>query len=56
LEYHKAKRRTKLLQIENALNGSTENVFLSLGINVGNVAAMTQFNNYTQQKARNGIN
>lgn len=40
-EYHKAKRRTKLFQVENALNGKSENVFMSKGFNVSNVEAMS---------------
>ena len=47
-EYHKAKRRTKLFQVENALNGKSENVFMSKGFNVSNVQAMS--NIQTQRK------
>jgi hypothetical protein len=49
LDYHKSKRRTKLFQIENALNGSPENVFMSVGMNMNNVQAM---NNFTLKKGK----
>jgi len=49
MDYHKAKRRTKLFQIENALNGNSENVFMSMGLNMSNVEAMSQFSG---QKAK----
>lgn len=49
LEYHRQKRRAKLFAIENALNGSPENVFMSVGMNMNNVQAM---NNFTLKKAK----
>jgi len=43
-EYNKQRRKTKLFQIENAINGNSENVFLSMGLNLGHVQAMAQLN------------
>ena len=40
LDYYRQKRKTKLFQIENAINGNSENVFMSMGLNLNNVQAM----------------
>ncbi len=43
-DYYKQKRKTKLFQIENALNGNSENVFMSVGLNLNNVQALQMIN------------
>lgn len=42
-EYYRGKRRIKLFQIDNALNGNTEGVFMSNGLNMNNMQAMHNF-------------
>mmetsp|Transcript_18354 Transcript_18354/g.28181 ORF Transcript_18354/g.28181 Transcript_18354/m.28181 type:complete len:85 (+) Transcript_18354:154-408(+) len=39
-EYHRQRRKTKLFQLENAVNGNSENVFMSAGLNLHNVQAL----------------
>jgi hypothetical protein len=50
-EYHRGKRRIKLFQIDNALNGNTEGVFMSNGLNMNNMHAM---HNFTMHKTKQG--
>ncbi len=47
LDYYRQRRKTKLFQIENAINGNSENVFMSAGFNLHNVQALSQI---SQQK------
>jgi hypothetical protein len=39
-EYYRHRRKTRLFQIENALNGNSENVFMSAGLNLNDVRTL----------------
>lgn len=41
-EYYRWRRRNKLIQIENALSGNCEKIFMSLGMDLNTVDAMNQ--------------